>query len=184
MTSKKNSFWRLCFSLLPGAGEMYMGFMKMGVSTMSLFMAVFFIATILEIGPLMIVGMVVWFYSFFHVHNLASLADEEFYSVEDDYIFHFGEIPASEKLHFPNTRKLLAAVLIFTGIVTLWHGMLDLLYELLPQRTYEMFFYFAHDLPRLVIGVGIIYLGVLLIRGKKKEIDGLLEEEEDNNGAQ
>ena len=47
-----------------------------------------------------------------------------------------------------------------------------------------MFFYFAHDLPRLVIGVGIIYLGVLLIRGKKKEIDGLLEEEEDNNGAQ
>ena len=78
MTRKKNSFWRLCFSFLPGAGEMYMGFMKMGISTMSLFMAVFFFAVTLEFGALMIVGLVIWFYSFFHVHNLASLPDEEY----------------------------------------------------------------------------------------------------------
>jgi hypothetical protein len=25
---KGNGVWRFCFSLLPGAGEMYMGFMK------------------------------------------------------------------------------------------------------------------------------------------------------------
>ena len=35
MTRKKNGFLTLCFSLVPGAGEMYMGFMKQGVSTVS-----------------------------------------------------------------------------------------------------------------------------------------------------
>ena len=36
---------------------MYMGFMKMGISTMSLFMAVFFFAVTLEFGALMIVNL-------------------------------------------------------------------------------------------------------------------------------
>ena len=37
MTKKKSGFWTFIFSLLPGAAEMYMGFMKMGVSLMGLF---------------------------------------------------------------------------------------------------------------------------------------------------
>ena len=37
MTHKKSSFWRFLFSLIPGAGEMYMGFLKMGTSLMALF---------------------------------------------------------------------------------------------------------------------------------------------------
>ena len=40
-TKKKNRFLTFCFSMLPGAAEMYMGFMKTGVSLMSLFMLVY-----------------------------------------------------------------------------------------------------------------------------------------------
>ena len=137
MTRKKNSFWRLCFSFLPGAGEMYMGFMKMGISTMSLFMAVFFIAVTLEFGALMIVGLVIWFYSFFHVHNLASLPDEEFYSIEDDYIFHLDAPSERGRNFYKNNRRILAYALILMGVVTTWQGILNLLYDYLPEILYR-----------------------------------------------
>ena len=47
MTKKKSGFWTFLFSWIPGAGEMYMGFMRMGISLMILFwgiiaLAVFF----------------------------------------------------------------------------------------------------------------------------------------------
>ena len=37
MSRKKSKGWTFICSLLPGAGEMYMGFMKQGVSIMGLF---------------------------------------------------------------------------------------------------------------------------------------------------
>ena len=43
MTKKKSGFWTFVFSLLPGAAEMYMGFMKMGISLMGLFFGLFII---------------------------------------------------------------------------------------------------------------------------------------------
>ena len=184
MTSKKNSFWRLCFSFLPGAGEMYMGFMKMGISTMSLFMAIFFIAVTLEFGALMIVGLVIWFYSFFHVHNLSSLPDEEFYSVEDDYIFHFTDPSAAGKEFYANNRRLLAYVLIIMGIVMTWQGMLNLIYGYLPEKIYRYIQNLTYDLPKLLIGIGIIALGANMIRGKKKEIGRMRQTEDEEDGEQ
>lgn len=38
MIKKKNAILTFIFSMLPGAGEMYMGFMKQGVSLMSMFL--------------------------------------------------------------------------------------------------------------------------------------------------
>ncbi len=37
MTNKKNRFFTLVFSCCPGAGEMYMGLYRQGVSLMGLF---------------------------------------------------------------------------------------------------------------------------------------------------
>ena len=42
-TKKKNRFLTFCFSCLPGAAEMYMGFMKMGLSLMLVFFAIIII---------------------------------------------------------------------------------------------------------------------------------------------
>ena len=35
MQKQKRGFWLFIFSLIPGAGEMYMGFKKQGISIMS-----------------------------------------------------------------------------------------------------------------------------------------------------
>ena len=84
MTRKKNGFWRFIFSLLPGAGEMYLGFMKMGVSLMSLFFVIIAVASYMDIGPMVFIALIAWFYSFFHVNNLAAQPDEQFYALDDE----------------------------------------------------------------------------------------------------
>ena len=93
MTRKKNKFLTFCCSLLPGAGEMYLGFMKQGVSLMGIFFLIWAVSGILNLPALLFVQPVIWFYSFFHVHNLNSMPDEEFYAVEDDYLFHQKDFP-------------------------------------------------------------------------------------------
>ena len=41
MSRKKSGFLTFCCSLLPGAGEMYLGFLKQGASIMTLFLLLF-----------------------------------------------------------------------------------------------------------------------------------------------
>ena len=41
MQKQKRGFWLFIFSLIPGAGEMYMGFKKQGISIMFLFWGIF-----------------------------------------------------------------------------------------------------------------------------------------------
>ena len=61
MTHKNNSLWRFLFSLIPGAGEMYMGFFKAGTSLMSLFFFFIFAAASIGFGELLIIDVIVWF---------------------------------------------------------------------------------------------------------------------------
>lgn len=87
MANKKNGFWTFIFSLIPGAGEMYMGFFKQGLSLMGLCAIVSIVASFLGIEELMILLPLIWFYSFFHVHHLRSLPPEEFHALEDKILF-------------------------------------------------------------------------------------------------
>ena len=91
MQKQKRGFWLFIFSLIPGAGEMYMGFKKQGISIMLLFWGAIALASITGLGWLAMFLPVIWFYSFFNVHNLKSLSEEEFYSVDDNYILHMDQ---------------------------------------------------------------------------------------------
>ena len=84
MTRKKSGFLTFCFSLIPGAGEMYMGFMKQGLSIMAAFWLMIFLAAFLNLGPVLFVLPILWCYSFLNVHNIRGMSDEEFYALEDD----------------------------------------------------------------------------------------------------
>ena len=63
------------------------------------------------------------------------------------------------------------------GIVMTWQGMLTLLYEYLPEEIYYYIRHFSYDLPKILVGIGIIALGAAMIRGKKKEIDQMKQME-------
>ena len=71
MTNKKNRFFTLVFSCCPGAGEMYMGLYRQGVSLMGLFFGTIALAAWLDFEELIFfICPIVWCYSFFHTHNL------------------------------------------------------------------------------------------------------------------
>lgn len=54
MQKQKKGFLLFISSLIPGAGEMYMGFFKQGISIMTLFWAIIAIAGELNISSLVI----------------------------------------------------------------------------------------------------------------------------------
>lgn len=171
MTRKKNKFFTFCFSLIPGAGEMYMGFMKMGLSLMGAFILICAVATIFEMGPIMFLAIIAWFYSFFHVHNLAGMPDEEFYALEDDYLFHLCEDKTVAQTLTQKYRKLLAVVLIILGVVLLWNSMIGLMWSILPDSIMWIVHDIGYRLPKIILGVATIVAGIYLISGKKKELD-------------
>ena len=132
MTRKKGKLMTFLWSLIPGAGEMYLGFFKTGVSLMATFVILLSLSGFLQLNVLSLLAPVVWFYSFFHANNINALPDDEFYALEDDYLVHMEDI-RKNSLFFKTHRKFTAACLICFGISVLWSNLYRLLFShLLP----------------------------------------------------
>ena len=179
MTSKKRGFWLFIFSLIPGAGEMYLGFFKQGISIMTILFTLIAGASWLNLGAIMFVVPVLWFYSFFHVHNLASLSDEEFYSIQDDYLLSFDDERMKGLMSGDKGRKVIAFVLILIGVSAVWNILCDYLESILQMFGFDTSYLYSifYKVPRLAFAVLIIWLGIYLIKGKKKELDAIEEKE-------
>lgn len=177
MRSRKSRFWGFCLSFIPGCAEMYMGFMKMGLSLMTLFWGIIGLATLLNIGPLLFLDLIVWFYSFFHARNMAHMTDEAFERLGDDYLFHFGEAKEAGRMFKNQTvHRIAAAVLILLGAILCLRSMRSLLFGYLPMWMSEWIDELIYLIPQMAVGVCIIALGCWMIMGKKRE---LFEEEQD-----
>lgn len=177
MKKKKNKFWLFVCSLIPGAGEMYLGFMKMGLSIMVAFAVLVVIADILQIGVLAMFPVVFYIYSFFHANNLGGLDDEAFFNTSDEYMFHIDEIVGKVR-NTDALRRLVAGLFIFLGIMLLGDVVLGIFEEAFGWDNWlvRMIYYGFRDLlPKCVIGFAIIIGGIHMIRGKKVKDAGLVE---------
>lgn len=174
MIKKKNGFLTFIFSLIPGAGEMYLGFMKEGISIMGTTTVLFAIAMSWGIELAIMCLPLIWFYSFFNVHNKASLSDEEFYTLEDDYLFHMDRIIPNGNLT-GRQMKVFGWILILFGIMIIWHPAIQSI--LAALRVYispdfaAIVGNFLYKLPQYVVAAVLIICGIKLIRYKKKELE-------------
>ncbi len=184
MIRKKSNFLTFCFAFLPGAGQMYMGFMKRGISIMSSFFLLIFLSSWLNLGPLMFIMPVIWFYAFFDTFNLRAMPDDEFYATEDDYLILSGFEVDKFRFFQGKYRTVIAVSLIVIGFTILWNNLFDLCEWILPNIVREAVYRFGHYFPQLLIGLGIIALGVYLIIGKKRDLDSneQMRELEDKGG--
>ena len=173
MIRKKNSFFTFIWSMLPGAGHMYMGLLKQGVSLMILFFGITFIGSWLEIGPSVLMALVVWFYSFFDCWNKRAMSDEEFYQLEDQFFWGiFDDKDAMDKIKQNGRIKAWSAVgLIFLGLMILWDNFWNILCMIFPERWMEWIVSLVHSAPKTLFAIVIIYIGIRMIAGKKKELD-------------
>ena len=170
MPKQKRGFLLFICSLIPGAGEMYLGFFKQGISIMTLFWAIVAIAGGFSAEFLVIFLPVIWFYSYFHVHNLKELPEEELKSngpmgIEDD------------KLSFKQTVKLLFENKYFSMICVIYIlqqlraamvnvGIFFMTYVLLNKNLFGVFSW-ANNIP-LIIALAITPMLVAKANGMYK----------------
>ena len=177
---KKNKFWTFIFSFVPGAAEMYMGFMKSGVSLLTIC-----ILPILLIGMLygenyfMILSFIVYVFGFFHALNIAHMPDEEFEICEDRYIWEEFIDKKAINISSSTLKKWTAIALIFIGASSIWSLLRENLLEMfawLPKEDYAIMDNILDGVPRLAFSVIVIVVGIMIIRGKKKEIPEVIED--------
>lgn len=171
MIKKKSNFLTFCFAFIPGAGQMYMGFMKRGVSLMSGFFLTIFLSYWLDLSLFIFVSVILWFYAFFDTFNLHSLPDDEFYTREDKFLLFHGLDKQGSQLLEGKYRQFFALALIIVGFIILWNNIVSLFYLILPRPISDMISGFGHYFPQFLVGFIIIALGIHLIVGKKKELD-------------
>ena len=169
MAHKKGKFLNFCFSCIPGAGQMYQGFMKRGVSIMVVFFGMLALISYFGIDELIFCLPIIWFYGFFDGIHLNSLPDSEYAQLRDEFLFMSDELP---QLRLKKLRVPAAVTLILLGGYGLFRTIINYMIweELLfwdspaARLIYDL-------LPKMLFSVLIIFIGVYLIAGKKKEME-------------
>lgn len=170
MIKKKNGFLTFCFSCLPGAGQMFLGFTKEGVSLMGIFFGTLALASWLQLDAVVYLLPVIWFYAFFDALNKNSLSDEEFQQLEDHYLFVDG-IEDFKGFPFAKYRMALAIVVILIGANLFFHNLLSILETAGFYVSYELYEILFDYVPQIIISLLIIGAGLYLISGKKNSLD-------------
>ena len=169
---KKNGILTLLFACIPGAGQMYQGYMKRGLSLITLFFLCIMAGMLLE--PLVLTALIVWMYSFFDTFNLRAqfIAGT---APADDYLVHFNSKDARLTLFFRDSHKLVGWALIALGAMVAYQNIImrvlgDVMWRWGQNSPFFRAVYLMLDeLPEVVVCVALIVCGVWLVRGPKSK---------------
>lgn len=173
MKQKKGKFFTFIFSFLPGAAEMYMGFMKSGISIMAIFFFSIIIPSVLMLSDAFaFLAILIWFCGFFHARNLAACSEEVFQSLPDEFIWESFTNGRKLPISNPALRKWGAGILIFCGVILLWQNISSMIYRLIPESMWVHLAPLVDRIPQTAVAILIIIIGIKMIMGKKEELDG------------
>lgn len=124
MARQKNKIFMFLFSLIPGAGQMYMGFMKQGLSLMTIFATLCAVGIWLDIKPLLFFAPIILLYSFFDATNKNSMDPEAFKKLEDHYLWGDDWMDWSESFKDSISRrdgkKAMGTVMYIVAACMIW----------------------------------------------------------------
>ena len=147
----KNGFLTFCCAFIPGAGQMYQGYMKRGLSLILTACLIGMVSSLLN--PVLLLLVVVWMYSFF------------------DTLIHFD--PRDKRLAraLLDSHKLVGWLLIAFGALIAYQNLImntlgDLVYRWGHSSPVFRALYLVMDsLPDVVVCVVLIVCGVWLVKG-------------------
>lgn len=186
MKKKKSKFWLGVFSLVPGAGEMYLGFMKMGVSLMLMCGLSIALMAMTEIMALSVIVVTIYIYSFFHANNLGRMDDQAFQEMEDCYLFGMDGFLSVRDSVKGRYKKIVGGILVLFGLAMLWNALFSVLCDIFGwenEMLQEIYRFMRDEFPRVLIGVAVTWGGIWMLRGKKtqsaayEEVDRIPETE-------
>lgn len=164
----KNGLLTLLFAFIPGAGQMYQGYMKRGLSLMLMCCAICVLAVLF--APIAFFLLLVFMYSFFDTLNLrAQIALGN--APADDYLVHLD--PKDKRLArlLLDSHKLVGWLLIAFGALIAYQNLImnifgDLVYRWGHSSPVFRALYLVMDsLPDVVVCVVLIVCGVWLVKG-------------------
>lgn len=169
MTKKRSKFLTVVFSFLPGAGHMFMGFMKMGLSFMAAFFGVIFLSSWLDFGIMLYILPLIWFYAFFDAVNKRFSSDEAFAALTDRFLLTDSGLFDKGNGFFKKKRLFGGIALMILGIYLICKNMYRLVWDILPNNIVNTLSWVGGYIPQIIIGLIIVAIGIRLIVGKKRE---------------
>ena len=169
---KKNGILTLLFAFIPGAGQMYQGYMKRGLSLITMFCLFIIVGSATGLDALVVGCIVVYMYSFFDTFNLrAQIIAEN--APADDYLVHINW--KDKRMHdfMMDSHKLLGWGLIVLGALVAYQNILmntlgDIVWRWGKNSPFFRALYLMMDqLPEIVVCVALIICGAWLVRGPK-----------------
>lgn len=156
---KKNALITFIFACVPGAGQMYYGYMQRGLSLIALFCGCFILGALAS--PLAITCFIVWMYSFFDTYDLIRhLAAGDPKPDEMLLLGNWSDL----KLMIPRHNRLLGWGLVALGAWSLYSILIEpMLYDLLALLHVENAYYYISSIPTVLIAVLLIAAGVWLL---------------------
>ena len=152
---KKNGFLTFLFACIPGAGQMYYGYMQRGLSLLALFCLGFGLSAI--IGPLVLICPIVWMYSFFDTYDLIRRMTQG--TPREDSLLLLDGLESLRGM-LPTGRRLLGWALIALGVWALYSSLVE------PVIIYVLGWYAADIVPTLVVAGLLIAAGCWLLFGR------------------
>jgi hypothetical protein len=170
---KKNGFLTFIFACIPGASQMYYGYMQRGLSLITMFIGCFIVGAI--INPLAALAIIVWMYSFFDTYDLVRhLAAGD---PKEDGLLLVGNFDDVKKL-IPQHTKLVGWGLIGFGVWALYDLLIgNWVYTILTNVLgYGHAWDIINGIPNLVVAGLLVFAGFKLLNmhpAKKNSDDEL-----------
>ena len=179
----KNRFLAFLFSLMPGCGLMYLGYMKKGLQIMLAFAAVSFIGGFFASYSMGWLGAfffmllpVLWFYQMFDaIHTVTRMKNQGVELPTDDGFYLPDKVLRFSAAHNRTGAKIIAGILIVTGSISLIMGVFNNLWRY-PGIDDEVVRLIndtiRYNLAPAIISIVLIAVGVTLLKGDKKKKSG------------
>lgn len=170
---KKNGFLTFIFACIPGAGQMYYGYMQRGLSIAMILILCVMATTVVE--PLLFLCLVIWMYSFFDTYDLIRhMAAGE---PKEDSLLVLGNYEEIKKL-VPQHNRLIGWGLIGFGVWALYDLLIgNWVYKILTNVLgYGHAWDIINGIPNLVVGGLLVFAGFKLLNmhpAKKNSDDEL-----------
>ena len=169
----KNGILTFIFAFCPGAGQMYQGYMKRGLSLIMMF-CLFIIIGVSTLEVLTIGCVIVWMYSFFDTFNLRAQIGAGT-APEDDYLVHFNWHDARMTQFMGESHKLVGWGLIALGAIVFYNNIImrvlgDVMWRWGQDNpVFRAIYLMLDSLPQIVVCVALIVCGMWLVRGPKNK---------------
>ena len=159
---KKNALLTFIFACIPGAGQMYYGYMRRGLSLVTLFCVAPGIGVI--IPPILLATPIIWMYAFFDTYDLIR------YLVSgnpkpDDFIWGDRIDLGRFKTFTPRGNRIIGWVLVACGVWVLFDSWVaPILHDVFITLGIEYLYYnLVGQLPTIIVAGLLIYFGIRLL---------------------